>query len=107
MVRAGEAEGLRVAHEAYADRTYDDVGRLTSRQVEGALITDADVAVRQVLSFIDAGGIVTRGGRTIRTPIDTICAHGDESSGVAVMTAVRRALEARGIGIVTLPEVKR
>jgi UPF0271 protein len=107
MVRAGEAEGLRVAHEAYADRTYDDMGRLTSRQVEGALITDADVAVRQVLSFIDAGGIVTRGGRTIRTPIDTICAHGDESSGVAVMTAVRRALEARGMAIVTLPDMKR
>lgn len=106
MVRAGEAEGLRVAHEAYADRTYDDAGRLTSRQVEGALITNPETAVRQVLSFLDAGGLVTRGGKTIRTRIDTICAHGDEPNGVAVMTAVRRALEARGLDIVTLPAMK-
>src|SRR5688572_30722272 len=91
MVAAGEAAGLRVAHEAYADRTYDDAGRLASRQIEGALITDPELAVRQVLSFIDAGGLVTAGGKRISTRIDTICAHGDEPSGVAVMTAVRKA----------------
>ena len=105
MVVAGEAEGLKVAHEAYADRTYDDAGRLTSRQIAGALITDPDAAVRQVLSFVDAGGLVTGSGRRIPTRIDTFCAHGDEPSGVAVMTAVRRALESRGVEIVTLPQM--
>src|SRR5215207_4032287 len=63
MVVAGEAEGLKVAHEAYADRTYDDAGRLTSRQIKGALIADPETAVRQVLSFIDAGGLVTGNGK--------------------------------------------
>ena len=105
MVRAAEGAGLRVAHEAYADRTYDDVGRLTSRQVAGALITDPEIAVKQVLSFIDAKGLVTRSGKTIPSRIDTFCAHGDEPSGVAVMRAVRRALEARGVELVTLPEM--
>jgi UPF0271 protein len=105
MVNAGEREGLRVAHEAYADRTYDDAGRLTSRQIAGALITDPHVAVRQVLSFLDAGGLVSASGSTMRTRIDTVCAHGDEPSGVAVMSAVRRALEERGVRVVTLPEM--
>lgn len=105
MVKAGEAAGLRVAHEAYADRTYDEAGRLASRQIAGALITDPGAAVRQVLSFLDARGLVTSDGRTIPTRIDTICAHGDEPSGVGVMDAVRRALEARGVHIVTLPEM--
>jgi UPF0271 protein len=105
MVVAGEAEGLRVAHEAYADRTYDEQGRLTSRKLEGALITDPERAVRQVLSFLDAGALVTASGKRIPTRIDTFCAHGDEPSGVAVMTAVRRALEARGVEIVPLPQM--
>jgi UPF0271 protein len=106
MVKAGDEAGLRVAHEAYADRTYDDAGRLTSRQIAGALITDPAAAVRQVLQCLDAGGIVTSSGRRIPTRIDTICAHGDEPSGMAVMSAVRGALEARGVRIVPLPEMK-
>jgi UPF0271 protein len=105
MVRAGEAEGLRVAHEAYADRTYDDEGRLTSRQVDGALITDPEKAVRQVLAFLDNGALVSTNGRKLTTRIDTICAHGDEPTGVPVMRAVRAALEGRGVAIVTLPEL--
>jgi UPF0271 protein len=105
MVIAGEAEGLCVAHEAYADRTYDEQGRLTSRQLAGALITDPDAAVKQVLGFLENGALISASGRKMPTRIDTICAHGDEPTGVHVMRAVRRALEARGIAIVTLPEL--
>ena len=105
MVVAGEAEGLRIAHEAYADRTYDEAGRLTSRQVEGALITDPAKAVRQVLAFLDNAALVSASGRKLTTRIDTICAHGDEPTGVPVMRAVRQALEARGVTILPLTEL--
>jgi UPF0271 protein len=105
MVKAGHAAGLRVAEEAYADRVYDDRGRLASRERADALIRDPQVAVKQVLSFIDAGGLVTETGRKIPTRIHTFCAHGDEPSGVGVMSAVRAALEQRGVRIVTLPEM--
>jgi 5-oxoprolinase (ATP-hydrolysing) subunit A len=105
MVRAAEREGLRVAHEAYADRTYDEQGRLASRERAGAMITDPKLAVQQVLRFLDGGGLVTETGRTIPTRIDTFCAHGDEPTGVPVMRAVRTALEARDVRIVTLPEM--
>jgi UPF0271 protein len=105
MVIAGEAEGLCVAHEAYADRTYDEQGRLTSRLLEGALITDPEVAVKQVLGFLESRALIAASGRKMPTRIDTFCAHGDEPTGVPVMRAVRRALEANGIAIVTLPEL--
>jgi UPF0271 protein len=49
-MKAAEAAGLRVACEVYADRTYDDAGMLTSRQMEGAVIHDPAHSVDQVLS---------------------------------------------------------
>jgi 5-oxoprolinase (ATP-hydrolysing) subunit A len=105
MVKAGEVAGLRVAHEAYADRAYDEAGRLASRQLPGALITEPELAVKQVLSFLDARALVSASGKRMPTRIDTFCAHGDEPSGPAVMKAVRAALEARGVRIVPLPEM--
>lgn len=47
MVKAGQATDLRVAEEAYVDRTYSDTGLMTSRSLPNAIIHDADVAVRQ------------------------------------------------------------
>ena len=105
MVKAGEAQGLRVAEEAYADRAYDESGRLASRDSPGSMITDPDRAARQVLSFIEAGGLVTQTGRKLPAKIETFCVHGDEPSGVDVITAVRAALEKNGISVVQLPEL--
>ena len=36
--RAAEKLDLPLAREAFADRTYDDTGNLTSRKIEGAVI---------------------------------------------------------------------
>jgi len=105
MVKAGQREGLRVAEEAYADRAYDDDGKLASRELPDAMITDPERAARQVLSFIEAGALVTRSGRKLPARIHTFCAHGDEATGVAVVSAVRDALEANGIRVVPLPEL--
>jgi UPF0271 protein len=106
MVEAGHKLGLRVAEEAYVDRTYDDSGTMTSRQHgDAAMIRDPETAVRQVLSFIEEGALISTSGKRIKTPIRTFCTHGDEPTGVAVAGAVRRALEARGIRVVPLTEM--
>ena len=106
MVTAGQAAGLRVAHEAYVDRRYDDSGRLRSRQHADALITDADAAVRQVLAFLEERAIVTHGGQRIATRIDTFCTHGDEPAGTMLAGAVRNALEKNGVRIVPLTDIE-
>jgi len=105
MVRAGADQGLRVAEEAYIDRGYDDDGQLASRDQPGALIHDVQQAVNQVITFMEEQALVTRSGQRIPCRIHTWCAHGDGPAGTRLITAVRAALEARGISIVSLPEL--
>jgi UPF0271 protein len=105
MVAAGRKEGLRVAEEAFCDRTYDDNGKITSRKFPDAMIRDPEQAVRQVLSFLAEQALVTKNGKRIPTRIHSFCTHGDEPTGVAVVGAVRQALEKNGIQVVPLPEM--
>lgn len=105
MVTSGHKHRLRVAEEAFVDRTYDDNGKLTSRKFSDALIRDPDQAVRQVMSFLAEHAIITKNGKKIPTRIHTFCVHGDEPTGVAVVSAVRQALEKNKIQVVPLPEM--
>jgi UPF0271 protein len=106
MVSAGIELGLRVAHEAYADRTYEDSGLMTSRSQPDAMIRDPAVAVRQVLSFLEEQAIVSKSGKRLPTPIHTFCTHGDERTGVDLIGKVKAALEANGYAVVRLTEMK-
>jgi len=105
MVKAGHRAGLRVAEEGYIDRTYEDSGELTPRSQPGAVIHDTDDAVRQVMSFIDAGGILTRSGKRLPARLQTFCAHGDDEASVRTLAAVGEALQRAGIDVVPLPQL--
>jgi UPF0271 protein len=50
--------------------------------------------------------IVSRNGKRLRVRLDTLCVHGDEPSGVIVARAARAGLEAAGVRVVTLPEMR-
>ncbi|VTU15582.1 LamB/YcsF family protein [Variovorax sp. RA8] len=106
MVTAGHAAGLRVAEEAYVDRTYSDTGLMTSRTEEDAIIKDAEVAVRQVLSFIEEQAVITRSGKRLAARIQTFCTHGDEPTAVALASKVHEQLKQRGIQLVPLTDMK-
>lgn len=105
MVKAGEKLGLKVAHEAYADRTYEDNGLMTSRREPGAVIHDPEKALQQVISFVEEQAIITRTGKRIPTPIHTFCTHGDEGTAIGLVSKVRKALEERDCEVVALPEL--
>jgi UPF0271 protein len=105
MVTAGHKEGLRVAAEAFCDRTYDDSGKLTSRKYPDAVIRDPDQAVQQVFAILDENALITRSGKRLPTEVHTFCTHGDEPTGPAVAGAVRAALETSRIRVVPLPEM--
>ena len=61
--------------------------------------------VKQVLSFINEGAVISKSGKKFPTRIHTFCCHGDEATGVGVVGAVREALEKNGIRLVPLPEM--
>ena len=105
MVKAGREEGLRVALEAYVDRTYDDTGAMTSRKFPDAMIHDAEQATKQVVTFLNEGAVISQSGKKFPTQIHTFCCHGDEATGVAVVGTVKKALEKQGFKFATLPEM--
>ncbi|MCW5731245.1 MAG: 5-oxoprolinase subunit PxpA [Alphaproteobacteria bacterium] len=105
LERAGEAEGLRLAREVFADRTYDDDGNLTPRKQPGAVIHDAALAAGRVLEMVQDGAIRATSGKRIPVRIDTICVHGDNPAAVAMARAVRGTLEGAGIAIRPMREL--
>lgn len=102
MVIAGNALGLKVAEEAYVDRTYSDTGLMTSRTLPNAMIHDADAAVRQVISFIEEQAIITTSGKRLPSVIRSFCTHGDEVTAVALVAKVRQELARLGVDAVPL-----
>jgi 5-oxoprolinase (ATP-hydrolysing) subunit A len=97
LERAGEREGLTLAREVYADRTYDDAGNLTSRRLPGAVIHDAAEATSRVLEMVEQQAITSTAGRRIPVQVDTVCVHGDNPAAVAMARAIRTALERAGV----------
>ncbi len=99
LVKAGEAAGLRLVHEVFADRAYEDDASLVSRGKPNAVLHDAaEIAVR-VVRMVQDGAVTSVTGKSIKVPIDTICIHGDTAGAVAIGRAVRNALEASGIAV--------
>jgi len=105
MEKAGHELGLKVAREGFCDRQYDDDGNMTSRKIPGSVYHDPEVAKKQVMEMVLNKTIVSRDGKRIPCDVDTLCVHGDEATGVAVATAVRKGLEAAGVKVVPLTEM--
>jgi len=99
MRRAADAEGLRFAAEAFADRAYDDDGTLRARILPDAVITDPEAAARQAVSIAASGEVRSASGARVRLAADTMCLHGDNPSALANARAVREALQAAGIAL--------
>jgi UPF0271 protein len=99
LIRAGKDLGLRVAQEAFADRTYEADGTLTPRTTEGAVISDAAAALEQCRSIILQGVVRSRPDTVVHLQADTLCIHGDSPRAAELAMAVRHGLEADGIEI--------
>jgi 5-oxoprolinase (ATP-hydrolysing) subunit A len=107
LERAGEELGLPLAREIYADRAYDDAGRLVWRKVPGAIIHDADRAASRVRAMVEDGAIHAESGKRLKVKIDTVCVHGDNPAAVAMARAVRETLDKAGIAIRPMREIVR
>jgi 5-oxoprolinase (ATP-hydrolysing) subunit A len=104
QVRAAETLGIRTVSEIYADRGYNEDGRLIPRGKPGALIEDPDEAAARVLAMVEAGGIITASGTLLKTPIASVCTHSDSPHAVEMARRVRARLEAIGVRIASFGE---
>ncbi|MEC9368021.1 MAG: 5-oxoprolinase subunit PxpA [Pseudomonadota bacterium] len=105
MCDAARVLGLRLAEEGFADRSYEEDGTLTPRSMAGAVLSDPVKAARQAVRLAIKGEVVTRTGKIISLPVQSLCVHGDEPTAIDVAKTVRAALEAEGLTVAPLTEM--
>lgn len=99
LISEAKAMGIKTASEVFADRTYQDDGRLTPRTQPNALIEDEDKAMKQVLQIIKTGQVITNSGKQVAIAAETICLHGDGKNAAAFAKAIRNRLIAEHIEV--------
>ncbi|MDE3234458.1 MAG: LamB/YcsF family protein [Bacteroidota bacterium] len=97
LVSEAEKAGLRTASEVFADRTYQDNGSLTSRQLPNALIEEESKALAQVLQMISTQTVTSVSGKAVPIKADTVCIHGDGVHAVAFAKKIHQTLQQHSI----------
>ncbi|WP_439106373.1 5-oxoprolinase subunit PxpA [Congregibacter sp.] len=85
------ALNLPLWFEAFADRCYDDDGRLLSRRKPGA-VHDRSRMLAQVEQLARDATVTTVSGTTLALKVDTLCVHGDNAEGVQAIREIRQML---------------
>lgn len=99
LVRAGEAAGLKLIYEVFADRAYEDDAQLVARSKPGSVLHDADQVAQRVVRMVQDNAITAASGKIIPVKIDTVCIHGDTPGAVEIAHKVRTELENSGITV--------
>jgi UPF0271 protein len=99
LARAGEAHGLQVAREIFADRNYLNDGWLVPRTRPDALLRDPTEATERVLRMLREGKVRSVEGGDVEVRGETICVHGDTPGAVEFARELRSRLEHEGVRI--------
>src|ERR1700756_2604942 len=99
LARAGEAHGLQIAREIFADRNYLNDGWLVPRARPDALLHDPKQAAQRVLRMLREGKVHSVEGRDVDVHGETICVHGDTPRAVEFARELRTQLESEGVRI--------
>ena len=90
--READSFGITLWFEAFADRRYDDDGRLLARPQPGAVLNRDDM-LQQAEQLAHRGTISTVGGKTLELTVDTLCVHGDNADGIKAIQELRRIVQ--------------
>jgi 5-oxoprolinase (ATP-hydrolysing) subunit A len=99
LALAGEAHGLQIACEIFADRNYLNDGWLVPRTRPDALLRDPNEAAERVLRMLREGRVRSVEGRDVDVRGETICIHGDTPGAVEFARRLRSQLEHEGVKI--------
>ncbi|WP_028302862.1 5-oxoprolinase subunit PxpA [Oceanospirillum maris] len=87
-----KAAGLTLWFELFADRCYDDDGKLLARSKAGA-VHNKEKMLAQVKQLKETGTVTTVGGNTLTLRADTLCVHGDNMDGVNAIQDIRQLIQ--------------
>jgi UPF0271 protein len=102
LLAAGDAQGLAIAAEGFADRAYQGDGRLVPRNQEGAVLHDESTVVSRAYSLIHDGTITAIDGTSLQLRIDTLCLHSDTPDALRLAHALRTMCDDGRIPVVRL-----
>ena len=84
--------------EGFVDRLYEDDYTLTSRKEKGSVLHSAE-AVWQGLLLAKKNVALSKTGRELALPVETICVHGDTEDSFATIKELRKLCEKENIQI--------
>jgi len=99
LARAGESNGLQIAHEVFADRNYLNDGTLVPRTRPDALLHDPEEAASRVVRMLRESKVRSVDGVDVDVRAETICLHGDKPGAVDFARALKSRLEKEGVSI--------
>jgi 5-oxoprolinase (ATP-hydrolysing) subunit A len=99
LAGAGEANGLKIAREIFADRNYLDTGWLVPRSRADALLHDPTEAAGRAIRMLREGKVKSVDGADVDVRGETVCVHGDTPGAVDFARRLRSRLEEEGVTI--------
>ncbi len=99
MLEEARNAGLYTVAEAFADRAYRADGSLLARSNPGAVISEPEKALHQVLQILEHNTVTTVENIKIPLKAETICIHGDEPHAPEIAGKITTALRTKGYRI--------
>ncbi|WP_456277388.1 LamB/YcsF family protein [Bacillus sp. AK128] len=102
LIQACVEYNMPYAIEAFIDRTYQEDGSLTPRQIEGSTLHSIEESIEQALSIVLKQQVTTLNGTIIPLEVDTLCIHGDHQGAIDLAIALREELAKQGVIVKSL-----
>ena len=102
LARAGETNGLQIAHEVFADRNYLSDGSLVPRTRPDALLHDPEEAAARVVRMLREAKVRSVDGVDVDVRAETVCVHGDTPGAVDFVRVLKSRLEKEGVVVYSL-----
>lgn len=93
-----ETFGVSLIFEGFADRAYDDDGRLRSRRHDNAVYRSDDEILEQATRFSRGKPIISVNGLPLDIRIDSLCVHGDNPNAISTIKKLRELLTSDSCG---------
>ncbi|MEL0639792.1 5-oxoprolinase subunit PxpA [Pseudoalteromonas aliena] len=91
-IQIAKDSGVELILEAFADRQYTDDGHLVSRTLEGSVHNKAAL-LEQVTQLLSDGSVTTRSGKKLTLNAHSLCVHGDNADGIALIKDIKALCE--------------
>lgn len=87
--KLAQQHGIAIMFEAFCDRQYESDGTLMNRRKAGAVLGHNEM-LAQVERMVTHHQVITATGTVLSLPIDTLCVHGDNETGVLAIPSIRK-----------------